>query len=420
MGGAIDIEDETEVILLDGPHNDAFGRMRTSSQITVFDSQQCFNNGPLIWDQFTSGTGSATHNLNRSSSILSTGGTANGARALRQTKIYHRYIPGTSLSIKMTGVMLSSGSIVAGAHSQMMYGDDDNGIGVRYTKDGWFIFKRSKVSGSVVETVVPKSEWSLDKFDGSTTKSPSKTTLDPTKSQIFFIDMQWLGVGRVRVGFQIDGRLYIAHEFFHSNIESAVFMQTASLPLRYEVVNVGSGDDISMEAICSAIEIEGVIDEEAGYPWSITNAVTAKTLDSVSYTPVLSIRLKDLFNGGKATRSHIHLGDIESLVLTNPAHFIVVLNPTLAGPVSWTDVNTTHSGIEYDIGATSFTGGVVNGGGYWNTGVGSSRVNNISSVRRRLLLGKTYSGTSDILTIAAKTITGSASVNLSMSVIEQY
>jgi hypothetical protein len=40
----------------------------------------------------------------------------------------------------------------------------------------------------------------------------SGITLDVTKTQIFIVDLEWLGVGRVRLGFVIDGKIYYCHE----------------------------------------------------------------------------------------------------------------------------------------------------------------------------------------------------------------
>ncbi len=402
----------------DGPGIDAFGRLRTSSQITVFDGQQVYSNHPLQWDHHTSGTGSATHSTQRSSTTLSTGGTAVGARALRQSKVYHRYIPGTSLIVKMTGVMLSAGTHSGGSKTMMMYGDDSNGIGVQHTAAGFAIVKRTNTTGSVVDSVIASADWNIDKMNNMPMQSPSMITLDATKSQIFVLDLQWLGVGRIRCGFQINGQFYPVHEFTHANTTTGVYMQSASLPVRWEAVNDSTGANVSIESICCSVEVESAQEVEAGYSWSASNGVTAINTNASTYVPVVSLRLKSLLNG-IPSRSHIHLQKIMALVGTSALHYKLILNPTLGSGTSWTDVNSTYSGVEFDVGSTTVSGGVEIESGYLNTGLNDLKIASTSE-KIKLLLGKKYDGTADILTLAVRTTGGTGNILSALSFIEQY
>jgi hypothetical protein len=402
----------------DGPALDAFGRLRVSVPSTLFESQQQYSENPLIWDHHTVGTGTATYNSNRASTILSTGGTATGARALRQTKIYERYIPGKSFLVKITGTLAYSGTFSGTASSSVWYGDDNNGFGFIYKSDGWYVAKRTNTTGSVVTTSIHQSNWSSDPMNGS---GLSGITLDPTKSQIFAIDFQWLGVGRIRYGFQINGVFHLVHEIMHANLESGVYMQTANLPIRYEVFNEGgTGANISQEAICSSIDLEGggYGDDEHGLNFCVSNGVGSITAPSNAYVPIISMRVADLFKG-KTYRGHVHIDTFEALVNTNSVHYKVLWNATLTGP-SWVAAEATHSGVEYDISSSAVSGGVEIGCGYWQSGTASNKNINNSSISAKLQLARTYANVRDTMTIVARSLTGTAGVSCAIPFIEQY
>lgn len=403
----------------DGPGIDAFGRLRTSSQITSFAEQQVYTNHSMVWDHPTFGTGTATHNNLRSSTMLQTGGSAAGARAMRQSKVYQRYIPGTSLIVKLTQVFKYSGTHTGGAKTIAMFGDDDNGIGLLYDATGWGIVKRTKTSGTLSEQIIRQADWSIDKMNGNPMQSSSMITLDPTKSLIVVLDLQWLGVGRVRFGFQIDGQMYPVHEFVHANKTQGVYMQQATLPVRWEVVNDGAGSDVTMEAICCSVETEGAVEEDSGYPWTISNNTSGIVLSTSTYKPILSVRLADLLNG-KSARSHIHFDSITTMLSSDACHLMATINPSLTG-ASWGRVNTTHSGIEYDVSASALSGGIDD---IWATYAGSGKDVHrfMSSVTAspKMMLGKTYAGVSDILTISARALSGTPTLYCALPLIEQY
>ena len=68
-----------------------------------------------------------------------------------------------------------------------------------------------------LDNKIIQSNWNVDVFNGT---GASGITLDFSKSQIFFIDYEWLGTGRVRCGFFIDGIPYYCHAIHNSNINN--------------------------------------------------------------------------------------------------------------------------------------------------------------------------------------------------------
>jgi len=248
------VDDTNGVFFGDSSSVDAFGRLRISSPDTLFDSKQLYDSAPLIFDdQEVSGTGTgSSHNANTASTILSTTNATAGKR-VRQTFMRFNYQPGKSQLILCTGTLQLLGG-GTGTTRAFGYFDDNNGLFLQ-DKEGTIQFvKRGSMTGSPVDTEVDQADWNLDKMDGT---GASGITLDFTKSQILFIDFEWLGVGRVRMGFVVDGGIYYAHEFNHANNLAGVYMSTPNLPIRYELENDGNGGAAALEHICASIISEG-------------------------------------------------------------------------------------------------------------------------------------------------------------------
>ena len=96
-----------------------------------------------------------------------------------------------------------------GLRQRIGYFGSDNGYYLERssrTSTGVCLVRRSKVSGIVDEVSVDQAERNVDKLDGN---GPSHLTLNLDNPQILFLDMEWLGVGSVRIGFVINGELIV-------------------------------------------------------------------------------------------------------------------------------------------------------------------------------------------------------------------
>lgn len=402
---------------------DAFGAQRVSGPTTLFASSQEYTSHPLLWEHVTAGTGTAAHSVVRNSTTLSTAGAANGARALRQTKVYHRYQIGKSHRVKMSCVPVSAGTISGGTEVRWGYYDDNNGVFAGQDATGVFVALRSDVSGSVVTTKVYSTDW--------TGPDAANIALDFTKDQLFTPDLQWLSVGRVRCCFEVSGRLYSVHEFNAANLSVGAYMRTANLPLRYEVTNTAAGSNVSMETICASVESEGGVNDEGGYTFSAGLAGSSVSCaDSATLTPLFSIRLRDTF-GGITYRGHTHPKDLSFLVTSQPIYWRMILNPATltsgGGAVNeltagtWANVDATYSGVEQNTAATAFTGGTVIQAGRAAAGAGlSAAILSSAEAQTALILARTYANTRDVLLIAARGVGGVASVSAGMNFEEQY
>lgn len=409
----------------DGPNLDAFGNLRVASGVQLFGATQEYNYGPLLWDHFTAGAGTAVHSGAKNSTTLSTAAATSGARALRQTKLYWRYSPGKSHFVKMTGALRKGGAPAGAAFAGMGYYDDNNGVFFRDSAAGVAVVTRSDTSGSVVNDIVPQSEWNLDTLDGT---GLSGITVDWTKEQIFVFDLQWLGVGRVRFGVAIEGVPLYVHEAMHANISTEAYMRTACLPLRGEVFNSGgAGANISMEMICASVDSEAGVSEDDFYSVSYSAYVDAPFTLDTTLRPVVTRRLRDTF-GGFPVHGHAHLNAFELLVATNTIYWEIRFNPTVTigggGGSVTANVDTTNSISEiitYSGAANTLAGGLLVANGFAAPGIGNARgLSGFSDPGARPLLGRNYDGTRDTYTLSARSLTGAATIALAVQLKEQY
>ena len=350
-----------------GTATDAFGRLRVSEPLTLFDSFHRYqDNGKFLTS--TSGTANTEYQVNQSVVDLNVG-TTSGDKCYRESKRVFAYQPGKSLLIMNTFVMNSQKTNL---RQRVGYFNSQNGIFFENDGTDNYIVLRSYTTGSVVETRVAQANWNVDKFNGtgqsSQTGHEDRGNLDITKANIFWIDIEWLGVGDVRCGFVVDGLMVPAHIFHNDNLSTTTYMTTAILPVRYEIENTGTTASASkMKQICSTVISEGGYTLE-GKARSVSIPITApRDLPTAgTFTPIISIRLKDSFKDAIAI-----LKDVEFFGVTNNTsyRYKIIIGGALTG-ASWTSA-ASDSPIEYDITASAITGGRDATVGYVNVSAGA-------------------------------------------------
>jgi len=365
---------------------DAFGRVRVSQPLTIFDSKNIYAKN-TYFDHTTSGTASETYLPNESSVRLDVG-TASGDKIYRESKRVFSYQPGKSLLIYTTFAMNTP---KANLRQRVGYFGVNNGIFIEQDGTTTNLVLRSYVTGSVVDTKVAKANWNGDTLDGN---GNSGVTLDVTKTQLFFIDIEWLGVGSVRCGFIVDGKYILAHTFHNANVNSTVYMTTPNLPIRYELENTDTtASASSMKVICASVMSEG------GYERKVEPSVirmTATTSVATSFEPLITVRLAS--------------DRLDAIILpnkyavqptTNGTYEIALIkNATLTGDSYDT---TTFANFDFDISATALSGGTILRSEYLgSTNQASPQLDVNGSYNWALQLGRTIAGVSDTLTVAAR------------------
>lgn len=345
--------DGTLPVSIGGTNLDAFGRVRVSNPFTLFDSSHRYSDNNL-WSTATTGTAAATFSTNEGLVNL-TVGSASGDEILRETTKIFAYQPGKSLLTMSTFVM---GTAKDNLRQRVGYFGAANGFYIEREGSNVYFVERSSVSGVLTNTRVAQSNWNQDPLNGS---GPSGITLDLSKSQILYMDIEWLGLGTARMGFIIDGQFVPAHNFNHANLTTTTYITTASLPLRYEMTNIGATSGSStLKQVCSTVISEGGF-ALAGLQQAIGTPITTPTTLTTAGTfyPVVSLRLK-------TTRldAIVILTAISILALTNNVNYewrVISKGTTTGG--TWVSAGS-NSGVEYNITGTSFTGGNIVASGY--------------------------------------------------------
>lgn len=328
---------------------DAFGRARVSQPLTLFDSYHRYDpNGKFDTSNTAGGTYSFNANTAAFSMIVNT---SNNAQVIRESKRVFAYQPGKSLQILQTFIMNPAQD---GLRQRTGYFDDRNGIFLELNDSTLSFVKRSNSTNTPTDNKVSQSEWNYDKLDGT---GPSGLTLDITKGQILFIDIEWLGLGTVRCGFIINGQLIHCHSFHHANVLDGPYMTTACLPIRLEIKNTANTVNAStLKQVCSSVISEGGY-ELKGRPRSIgTPANTNFNMATAGiWYPIVSIRLKaDQIDSIVVPTNLSFLGEGN----TGRIKYGLIAGGTLGGDTNFTSASD-DSPVEYNIVANTITGGVV-------------------------------------------------------------
>jgi hypothetical protein len=334
---------------------DAFGRLRVSQPLTLFDSSHRYRDNGL-WNTLATVGGTAVFSPNEGLVNLNVTGTA-GSQVIRETAKVFSYQPGKSLLVFNTFVMAPAQTNL---RQRVGYFGIDNGIYIELRDDVLSFVERSIVTGTLIDNSVPQAAWNADTMDGN---GPSGITLDITKAQILFMDIEWLGEGTVRLGFVIDGNFIVCHRFNHANLITSTYITTASLPLRYEISDGGTGIPATLKQVCSTVISEGGY-ELRGAQQAVGTPITTPRTFAVAGTfyPIVGIRLRSTRLDAIAILTAVSL-----LGLGNGKDYAWrVLNGTVITGGAWNPA-AADSSVEYNLTGTSTTGGRVLAQGYINS-----------------------------------------------------
>jgi hypothetical protein len=361
-----------------GTNLDAFGRLRVSNPVTLFDSQNLYLDGQQF-SQTLTGSGTRTYVQNESSFNL-TVGTGPTDSVVAQSKTTQAYQPGKSLLIMNTFAMAAAAPNLV---QKVGYFTEKNGVYFEQSGTGdLYLVIRSSTTGSPVEERILQSSWNGDTLPG----------LDPTLTQIFWCDIEWLGVGNVRCGFIINGQFIVCHTFQHANIpgNTKVYMTTATLNPRYEIYKTGAGTGGTMKQICSTVISEGGFapSTSIAYVSNGTNVTRVSAANTV--TSLCSIRLNPAYPDAVVLPAQLDL----LLIDVRYGQYVLVENATIANA---SFANVTGSVVQSAIHTDTITDGNV-----LFAGLTSSRDAVVigEDIKKRLQLWRYANGTPSTLTLA--------------------
>lgn len=263
--------------------------------------------------------------------------------------------------------------------------------GVFFQKDqGTYAFT---IRNEGVDTSVAQTSWNQRHL------TAGDTILNASKNQIFWCDLEWLGLGMVTCGFVIGRELITCHQFEHVNTGTGTYMKQAKLPFRYEITETEATAS-TLKQVCATSMSEGGYDLR-GYSRCAGNDSLTSIGTTGGKTWPLAIRL-----------SPNHIDDVivvpsalSLIVQSNSAQqgarFDVVVNPTI-NSATWQDVsNSTGVQVAYYPTMTDNNNGININTIY----VESRGTQQLSSKDNfNLQLGRSINSTSDILAIRATSL----------------
>lgn len=399
-----------------GTITDAFGRLRISQPFTLFDSSHRFSDNGL-WSTSNTAGGTYAFVANQSTIDLTVNTTAN-AEVIRETTKVFSYQPGKSLLVMNTFAMSTP---KANLRQRVGYFGAYNGVYLENDGTTNYLVLRSYTTGSIVETRVAQANWNVDKFDGTGYSAqgsqPEHTNgIDVSKTNILWFDIEWLGVGDLRCGFVVDGKMVVAHVFHNDNRNTVPYMTTATLPLRYEIKNTGTtASSSTFKQICSTVMSEGgyeLYGSQQGIQTPVTAPVDLPT-PAGTYYPIISLRLKASPDRLDAV---VILTALSILGITNNAFYNwqVRTNAVTTGG-TWVSAGD-NSAVEYKIDGGTVTGGRILASGF--SGATTQSVSPVDILKEALfkfqLERNGLTGTPFELTLVAATQTAGADIYASL------
>ena len=377
---------------------DAFGRLRISQPVLLSDFKNTYDSGSEHWSDKAI-TGSTIVWQQTRDAVMLSASNLSGSRAIRQSKNRGLYQPGCSLKSDFTFRLNPSQSVTPNNICKRIgYYDTNNGIFFEQTGSTTNFVIRSTIDEVFSENRIPQSQWNIDKMNGT---GESGINLDLTKVQILEMDLQWFGVGRIRLGFNTNGKSITAHQFLHSNVNSSVYMLDPNLPSRFEVINNNTSQygDL-LEQYCAVTFIEaGRLDKSNRFNISTANTTISSSQNNIS--ALLSLRLNNQKPGILVKTQTL------SILCTTSESFrwILVKNPILVGGDNAVWETTTGSNIQFDkTRRNTLNGGTIIESGYASA-VGGGDILSERGVAVHAPIGVDQDGVADELVLCVQQIT---------------
>lgn len=214
------------------------------------------------------------------------------------------------------------------------------------------------------DTWIPQSSWNGDTLDGTGT---SGITLDPSKGNVFQIDIQYLGFGAVV--FKVESNptngnnpdFVIAHTMRFANSRTSTTVNQPAFPFTMSAYSAGSTTDVYVSCASFAGFIEGERKNVGPRmsPFVETNGYVGSTAST--YYPLFTLR-NDLTHSHSGVTERANQSVVYPLSISashddaTPITFYLIRNATLGGTPSFTRFGTS-SCLYWDTAATtcSFT-----------------------------------------------------------------
>jgi hypothetical protein len=320
------------------PKLDPYGNLKMSRSVVLGSYDHSSDSQDDLYTITESGSATSTFDSDSSRVILSTD-TASDSFVQRTMNRYHYYNAGTGTQCLLS---IQCGDLGKDNNTRRWgYYDDEDGVFFQLSGSILSIGVRSSVGGTVLDTIVPQSEWNVDTLDGN---GISSYEIDVTEVENYWLNIQW--PGSVRFGlFNDTGDRLECHK---SSNEDSLPLQTCTLPVRVENFNTGITLSTS-ELFEYAMSVYH--DNPVDYTfWRYADMCNSSPVTITTETPVMSIRPKLIVNSG-INRVPVY-PQILSVYSTGTAKMNLVYDVILSGSTFGLEGEST---LEGDISATGYS-----------------------------------------------------------------
>lgn len=395
----------SEISYKDSMNLDAFWRLRVSNQTQLADLKHLKDKLPLFFDEVINGTWTSTHSVATASVNMTVANAWD--YVIRQTKRRYPYFAGKSQLVPMT---FSGNQPQAGVEKEVWYFNSSSVAPYTASLDGilmrnnWTDITVYTYRSGTITNQATQWAWNIDNMDWTW---PSGITVDWSLDQIFVIDFQYLGVGRVRLGLSLNWVVYPFHEFDNANNLADVYMSSPNHSIRYSIRSTGGAG--SFKQICSAVSTEWSINSLIK-PLSVnrgTSLLTASTVGTRYASQV--VRLASWFEDANVIVSRHSIDSLSNDDLRRE----LVFNPTIAGALVYWAV--TDTAIEHAVGATANT---VTGGFVMASGYVSQFTKDTNEILLSLNLWSNINGTRDTIALVITPLSAGATLCSALEIQE--
>ena len=360
--------------------------------------------GGLRYGDVTATGGSITATPTSSEIIFSTN-TTSGSIAQRTTNQYYPYTPGVGTELLFSMKVGDTGK--TNVVRRWGFFDDLNGMYFEVSGSTFSVNLRSSTTGTVVTEKVLQSQMNGDKLEDAASDS---YVLDISKYNLYWIDFQWLGVGKVRFGTYGESGKVVMHTFLNPNTKTHPYTQTGTLPLRWEQFNIGTaGSTSEMGVVCAAV-INQAIDFETGYKGQTYSTISNSVAVSGSLVPLVTVQPSSTVEG-KPNRHTYFATDFEWIIQGDPVVLETYINADITGS-TFTAPTGSGQSLRVDVDATEINGGFFKDRVTLNSGAGNYGITeNLTNS-----IGNFADGTSPTVSFAAKTIHPGQTANVALIV----
>ena len=196
---------------------DAFGLSRQSTPTQMAQYMFQYNERADEFYDETNGAGSSISHLIDESRVALDVGTVSGEYTRRTTHRYHLYQAGYPTLTEMTVTVGDTGK--TNVTRRWGYFDETDGCFFELDGTSLYVVLRSSTDGTATDTRVLQDDWNGDRVNGAGgSVNLSNMTLDLATINLYWIDVQWLGAGKVRFGiYDTPSDRITLHSFLNAN-----------------------------------------------------------------------------------------------------------------------------------------------------------------------------------------------------------